>query len=70
MSDVIDNAAEIIEIVQQADIETVRRSKVGVLNPNGWCHNCHERLPKGVFCDKDCSDDYSQRKFMETGKKF
>lgn len=30
---------------------------------NGACHNCGEKVTKGVrWCDKDCQDDWKKRR--------
>lgn len=49
------------------DIER-ERLDVLILNRNhhslpevGHCYNCGDVVPRGLFCDADCRDDYDQR---------
>lgn len=31
------------------------------MQPVGFCYNCGAELEQGLFCDKDCRDDYEAR---------
>jgi hypothetical protein len=65
MSDFADMASE-----QQAYLEEVALYKHKTkrrLNPCGRCFNCDETIVKGLFCDKDCREDYEKREHMAAG---
>jgi hypothetical protein len=62
VADEIDRANDQAEELLKRAILHASQVKYDV-EPNGKCHNCLARVPKGRrFCDKDCSDDYTKRK--------
>ncbi len=58
-----------MELLDQAQqVEEQRRADAlrdHALKPkmafNGECYNCTAELEQGLFCDKDCRDDYEAR---------
>lgn len=66
-ADHIDDASEYTEKLLAVRIDEIRASaNTRELNPEGFCHNCHEPFEDGsalLFCPGDeCSEDYEKRK--------
>lgn len=69
MPDLIDRAADVIELEMRARLAAVRQRTGIQLEPNGICHNCScevdgPRLfckPLEVGCESECQADYEHR---------
>lgn len=65
MSDEVDRANELSEVLLEATLKAARPS----LRPKGECYFCGENLMnsflKGsLFCNHDCRDDYERQERM------
>ena len=57
-----DRAEETEQLLRTAAL-SIRKP---VLKPVGQCYNCGEMVI-GVFCDKDCADDFEHRETFNKG---
>ena len=68
MSDVIDDAAEVIERTLEANIKAAREAIIDPMsNDTGECLWCGSEVSDGRrFCDKYCADDWEKmRKYAK-----
>ena len=56
MSDIIDNAQDAADMLLRASL-SVRRTDM--MRAVGFCYSCGEEC-LGVFCDADCSTDFTR----------
>lgn len=62
ISDPLDWASEIETREREAAVAAqIERGKLGGIQEKGSCHNCEESLGEGLFCDKDCREDFEYR---------
>lgn len=63
MSDIIDQANDVADIMLTSHLSQRRASK---LVPAGTCHYCDELLPKigQLFCGAECSEDFSREEYL------
>lgn len=54
--------ADMAQDIEQARLAAIMSKRERHAWPEvGYCHNCGESLPAGLFCDADCRDDYEKR---------
>lgn len=64
LPDICDQAEKLMSEQLEYQINKIKSEKP--LQSTGFCLNCQDDIEEGLFCDKDCRDDYDFR--LERGK--
>ena len=57
MTDILDDASK----VEELHLGIALKHRNPIYTPCGACFNCSEPIEKGLFCSKDCGEDFELR---------